>query len=413
MKKNILSKSNWIYLLIFSLLSVIIASCGNNPIKPSGPAFSMVSPFEYVTLGTPGNGNGQFNQPTDLAFDKSGNIYVMDNANQRVQVFYPNGNYLTSWGSVNGWGIAVDSNNYIYVTGSASNTIYKFSSSGSPVTQWGSLGGGNGQFDSPNGIAIDANNNIFVSEEGGSGYGNRVQKFNANGQFILKWGSQGSGEGQFNAPQQVAVDQNGNIYVVDRDNHRIQKFDNYGNYLTQWGNQSELPNPGGIAVDGNENVYIVNNSLDQVQKFDMNGNFILKWGSAGTALGQYQDPAYARIDKNNNFYVADELNNRIQMTSYPYAFSDLDIFGIFSNPVKSGQVANFEMALNPSSGFSIIIKDSQGTVVNQYQGQVVSNPSILQWNMTSSDGTLADPGTYFVFFQSGSIQKNQQLTYVR
>jgi len=407
--KNIWSKRNWVYLLMFSCFLIVVVSCTNNPTKPSGPAFSMISPFQFVTIGSPIG----FHNPSDIAFDKDGNIYVMDNSNSRIQKFDSNGGYLTYWGSITGWGIAVDNNNYVYVAGSGSNTIYKFNSSGTPITQWGGFGNGNGQFDNPDGIIIDSNNNIFVSEEGGSGYGNRIQKFDVNGNFVLEWGSPGSGDGQFNAPQQVAVDQKGNVYVVDRDNHRVQKFDNNGNYLTQWGNANQLQNPCGVAVDGNDNIYIVDHSLNQIKKFNTNGNFILEWGSTGMAPGQYENPSYARIDKNNNFYVADESNNRIQITSYPYDFSNLDTFGIFPNPVHGGQEAGFEIGLNPGTSFSISIKDSLGTVVNQYQGQTTANPCILQWNMTAADGNLVDPGVYFATFQSGNIQKNQQLTYSR
>src|SRR4030042_1741132 len=54
-------------------------------------------------------------------------------------------------------------------------------------------------------------------------------------QFVTKWGSPGSGDGQFNYPAGVAVDSSGNVYVADLGNHRIQKFDSSGGFITKWG----------------------------------------------------------------------------------------------------------------------------------------------------------------------------------
>ncbi|MCK4471945.1 MAG: 6-bladed beta-propeller, partial [Anaerolineae bacterium] len=70
---------------------------------------------------------------------------------------------------------------------------------------------------------------------------------------ILTWGSQGKGQGQFQDPRGIAVDQDGNVYVADSGNNRIQVFDSSGKFLTQWGGEGDGPGqfkePWGIAVD--------------------------------------------------------------------------------------------------------------------------------------------------------------------
>ena len=66
---------------------------------------------------------------------------------------------------------------------------------------------------------------------------NRIQKFDANGNFLLKWGSEGTNDSQFDRPEAIAVDASGDVYVVDSNNHRIQKFDATGNFLLKWGSQ--------------------------------------------------------------------------------------------------------------------------------------------------------------------------------
>ncbi len=84
----------------------------------------------------------------------------------------------------------------------------------------------NGQFQNPNGIDVDPSGEyVFVSETGN----NRVQQFDANGNFIQKWGGSGSGAGQFNEPFAVAAGPPANewsfpVYVADTENHRVQKF---------------------------------------------------------------------------------------------------------------------------------------------------------------------------------------------
>src|ERR1044071_8531345 len=69
------------------------------------------------------------------------------------------------------------------------------------LTQWGSPGSGSGQFDNPNGIAIDAAGDVYVADT----YNHRIQKFAATGAYLTEWGSLGNGNGQFNHPYGVAI----------------------------------------------------------------------------------------------------------------------------------------------------------------------------------------------------------------
>src|SRR3972149_1227097 len=88
------------------------------------------------------------------------------------------------------------------------------------VNKWGSAGSGDGQFNTPRAIAVDSSGNVYVVDSGN----HRIQKFTSEGVFLTKWGSAGSGDGQFNYAFGVAVDSSGKVYVADWDNHRIQKF---------------------------------------------------------------------------------------------------------------------------------------------------------------------------------------------
>jgi tripartite motif-containing protein 71 len=84
----------------------------------------------------------------------------------------------------------------------------------------GSAGSGDGQFDSPSGVDVDGDGNLYVADTSN----HRVQKLAADGTFLTKWGSRGAGIGEFDAPHCVTVDGEGNVYVTDWVNSRIQKF---------------------------------------------------------------------------------------------------------------------------------------------------------------------------------------------
>ena len=119
----------------------------------------------------------------------------------------------------------------------------------------------------------------------------------------------------WNLPQQIAADDEGNVYVVDTGNSRIQKFTNNGEFLSSWGTNGfedgQFQHSAGIVVYEN-NVYVVDGELDIVQKFDNDGNFILKWGGTGNENGEFNEPQGITIDANGIVYVVDSKNHRIQ-----------------------------------------------------------------------------------------------------
>lgn len=106
--------------------------------------------------------------------------------------------------------------------------------------------------------ARETNNNISGNVYVADTWNHRVQKFDSDGNFLLKWGTKGYGDGQFHYPRGIAVDGLGNVYVVDAGNYRIQKFDSEGNFLAKWGTRGkgdgEFEALRDIAVDVSWNV---------------------------------------------------------------------------------------------------------------------------------------------------------------
>jgi sugar lactone lactonase YvrE len=183
------------------------------------------------------------------------------------------------------------------------------------VLKWGSPGSGDGEFAAgggPGGVAVDAAGNVYVVDV----FNHRIQKFDSNGNFITKWGGFGFGDGQFYYPYALAVDASGMIFVADAFNYRIQKFDSNGNFLGKWGSQGsgdgEFNFPASVAVDTSGNVYVADLFNTRIQKFDSNGSFLAKWGSQGIADGQFNQALGVAADASGNVYVADAVNQNVQ-----------------------------------------------------------------------------------------------------
>ena len=292
------------------------------------PAVSQAHTYDFVlSWGSEGPGDGQFQYPRGIAVDSSGNVYVADSWNDRIQKFDSCGTFLVKWGGYGTGdgqfnlprGIAADSSGNVYVADTKNYRIQKFSSidgiNYTIAAKWGSYGPGDGQFNLPHGIAADSSGNVYVADSSND----RIQKFNSSGTLLAKWGSQGSGDGEFRWPYGIAADSSGNVYnvyVADQLNHRIQKFDSNGAFLLEWGSlgsgDGQFRYPHGIAVDLSGDVYVTDFDDDRIQKFDSDGNFITKWGSYGSGEGEFNNPYGIAVDYSGIVYVLDTFNNRIQ-----------------------------------------------------------------------------------------------------
>lgn len=190
----------------------------------------------------------------------------------------------SKWGPNHPRGVAVDASGNVYAADTNTDCIEKFSPDGRLLLKWGSRGKGNGQFNWPVGIAADESGNIYVADANN----NRIEKFNPEGKYVGQWGQAGRGAGQFDSPEGIVVDPSGDIYVADADNNRVQKFSPDGKYLTEFGGAAVPP-----GQFGKTHVH-----------------FRLAIGG-GPWPWQFRSPQGVAVDSSGDVYVADTGFSRI------------------------------------------------------------------------------------------------------
>jgi uncharacterized protein (TIGR03663 family) len=194
------------------------------------------------------------------------------------------------------------------------------------IASFGTAGSSNGQFNDPKNLAVDAQGQVYVIDT----RNHRVQVFGADGQFLRMWGSQGNGPGQFQEPWGIAVDKAGNVYVADTWNHRIQKFDNQGQFLTMWGTFGDTGGalgasdtfygPRQIVVDRDGNLLVSDTGNKRILKFGPDGQFIEQLGGGGSLSGEFSEPCGLAVDADGDIYVADVWNQRVQKFDAQFNF---------------------------------------------------------------------------------------------
>ncbi len=288
-----------------------------------------------------------FNGPSGVTVDSSGNIYVTDNKNYRVQIFNSAGAFVRGFGAATTWTGTAPST----PTGT-SNGYFKFSVGSYPDFE---------------GLAVDSSGNIYVNDS----YNYRIQIFNSAGTFVRGIGSGTTWTGsaptptRYNAsgvqansyfydPKDVTLDSSGNIYVADMQSYRIQVFNSAGTFIrgfgaaTTWTGTAPTPNstpiwgdtsgaigyyiPYGVDVDSSGNIYVADANYYRVQIFNSAGTFVRGIGSGttwttepvstctSTGNGWFKNPVGAALDSTGNIYIADDGNHRIQIFNAAGAF---------------------------------------------------------------------------------------------
>ena len=162
-----------------------------------------------------------------------------------------------------------------------------------------SPGNGNGQFKLPTGVAFDDDNHLYVVDNSN----HRVQKFNTRGEYMLKFGSCGSSNGQLQHPVGITV-HNKRVYVADQCNNRISLFQCDGNFSQTIGQSGELNYPLDVAVTNNQ-LLVANYYGHCISIFTLDGNYISKFGKHGTGRGDLYRPTSLTIDMYGSIIITE------------------------------------------------------------------------------------------------------------
>jgi len=150
-------------------------------------------------------------------------------------------------------------------------------------------------------------------------YNSRIVKFDKNGRFLMAWGTNGSGPGQFKVPHSVAVDGQHRVYVSDRDNNRVQIFNEDGHYLDEWRN---IRIPAFILATKDQAVWVLTLTTARLLKYDLQGQLLTYWGTESRQRpfpGSFSGPHQFSVDPEGNVYVADFRNGVQKFVAKPGA----------------------------------------------------------------------------------------------
>jgi streptogramin lyase len=196
-----------------------------------------------------------------VGVDSKDSVYAFqrDEPSAKIIVFDRDGKNLRTWGESEfeyPHGLRLSRDGSIWVTDRKMQQALKFDASGRLLLSIGKkdVGGDNNSTDSFNGVsdvAVAENGDIFVAD--GEGGNSRVVKFSKEGKFIKFWGTKGVGKGEFNTPHSIAIDSKGRVWVGDRGNKRLQLFDQDGKFLDQ---MTQFGTPASIFITQGDVIYV-------------------------------------------------------------------------------------------------------------------------------------------------------------
>ncbi len=324
------------------------------------PAQSVYTPYSFAHLagnaGLSGTNNGtgnaaQFNDPSSVAADSAGNVYVADTYNDTIRKVSPAGVVTTlagkagTPGSANGtgstarfnkpFGVATDTAGNVYVADSLNDTIRKVTPAGVVSTLAGKAGvpgtnngtGSAARFNTPFGVTVDRAGNVYVADT----YNQTIRKITSAGMVTTLVGTATLLFG----PSGVAVDSATNVYVADYGNHIIRKVTPAGVVTTLaglagssgsadgTGTAARFSYPSSVAVDSATNVYVADTDNYTIRKITPAGAVTTLAGLAGHSgtnggtgrIARFLLPAGITVDNTGNVYVADTDNQTIRKGS--------------------------------------------------------------------------------------------------
>ncbi|MES2378346.1 MAG: gliding motility-associated C-terminal domain-containing protein [Bacteroidota bacterium] len=407
---------------------VYTATTAITPLQPTNnggtvPAnvYGQVTNFPVTPVG--------FNTPTSLAFDAAGNLYVAEFGKRVISKITPAGIVTTFAGKANvssnidgplgtetfgaPSGIVFDSQGNMFVADNLYNTIRKITISTGIVSTFagsGSAGlldgtGTAAQFKQPYGLAIDANDNIYVADQGN----NAIRMITKTGVVTTLAGTGALGitngpaaTATFRGPTYVAVNTSGTVYVADQGINNMIRIISGGQVTTLSGsniNYNGIPN--GMRTDATGNLYFAAGVKHQIFKLTPNGSLISlagnPGGAAGTANGigpaaSFSTPADIVFDNTGNMYIADKANNRLRKLNLTGYSIDQTLPPGLTFDATTGIISGTPTAPSVATNYTITAYNISGSSSTTLQIQVNGLPAPPK--ILAPQISYASPQTY-------------------
>ncbi len=296
--------------LALLMCGAMAGGCGEAGSKAGSPVVG--------AFGETGMGRGEFSYPRAAVIGQRGRLYVVDKA-ARVQCFEPNGTYAFEWkmpesaaGKPTGLGVGPDGR--IYAADTHYSRVVVFEPDGREVARFGTRGTGPGQFLLPTDVAVDPDGFIYVGEYSGN---DRISKFSPRYEYLLSFGKRGTGPGELERPQGLLIGPDKSLWVADACNHRICHFSPQGEFLGTFGHSGtgagELRFPYGLDWLSDGTLVVSEFGNNRLQRFATDGRSLGFWGSAGRGAGEVAYPWAVAVGAGDRVYVIDSGNNRVQV----------------------------------------------------------------------------------------------------
>ncbi|MCG3136948.1 MAG: hypothetical protein HJJLKODD_00786 [Phycisphaerae bacterium] len=278
---------------------------------------------ELPVIGGSGTQTGHFIEPRAIAVNHEGQLYVIDRSG-RLQQFDNTGLVLQTWtipdavetrGKPSGLGL--DSTGRLYIADTHNHRVLVMNQQGQELLRFGELGEGPGQFFLPTDVAIDEEGAIFVSEYGGH---DRISKFDHQGHFLFSFGDLGAGSAALRRPSGMNFDHHQQLWVADTNNHRVVCFTRQGELVRTFGEMGTAPGQLRFPRDVIETqpgvLAVVEEYNHRVSFFTTAGEYLYCVGQPGNEIGQFNTPLNLAWSS-NCLYVVDSKNHRLQRLWVP------------------------------------------------------------------------------------------------
>jgi sugar lactone lactonase YvrE len=278
--------------------------------QPDLPAVSgVIATGEMVVIGKEGSGPGEFREPHGIAIGKDGTVYVADLGNKRVQVLSAEGKFVREITAGKEpfkqiFDLAIATNGDLLTLDSERAAIERFDASGKMIASFGSNLG----MYFPRGLALDAQDNIYIADTGGG----RALKLSQTGEIVFGYGGKGNGRGELAEPTGIAVTKDGTVFVADPTNKKLLLFKADGALITEVTIEgSSSVNAPKLAANPDGTVLMSVPEPHLIRRYDATGKPMAQFGGFGQEPGRFRLPTNI-TRSGNTLWVADTGNHRVQ-----------------------------------------------------------------------------------------------------